>query len=104
MLKIPDSGLQSSQCRMQVPPGRAVGGDPLNTTPSLKQLLRLGAEDIVPPGSQPLAPLLWEAEPCPWQWRVPGCGTHCRVTLSLLTICFPFSSPLLMPPSLMGKW
>lgn len=53
MLKIPDSGLQSSQCRMQVPPGRAVGGDPLNTTPSLKQLLRLGAEDIVPPGPSP---------------------------------------------------
>lgn len=32
MLKIPDSGLRSSQHRTQVPPGRALGGDPLNPT------------------------------------------------------------------------
>ena len=100
MLKIPDSGLKSLQYRMQLPSGRAMGGKPLIPTRCLKQCPRFGAEGTVPGPS----PWLWEAGPCPWQWRVQGCGAQHRSRLNLLTICLPFSSPLLMLPSLMGKW
>lgn len=54
MLKIPDSGLQSLQYRMQLPSGRAIGGKPLIPTRCLKQFPRFGAEGT-DPRAQPLA-------------------------------------------------